>query len=291
MSDLLAEVRFFLQRLDALAILDLLLVTGVFFLVISLLRGTRAVVLLRGMVLLIIIMVLLTSLLPLPAFSSLLTATLPALLFVIPVVFAPEIRRAFERLGRAGTFFSLFSEPAEAERTVNLIVSAAERLAEIRHGALITIEREDRLDEYLETGVPLDARLTTELLIQIFYVNTPLHDGAVILRGDRIAAASCVMPLSAGGTLAAGTRRKLGLRHRAALGVSEVSDAVSVVVSEETGIVSITHNGKMIRKLDRSRLRNTLATFYRPRRIAGLPAWLSDWLVRSGRSRVETPGD
>jgi diadenylate cyclase len=291
MSELLAEVSFFLQRLDALAILDLLLVTGVFFLVITLLRGTRAVVLLRGMILLIIIMVLLTSLLPLPAFSSLLTATLPALLFVIPVVFAPEIRRAFERLGRAGTFFSLFSEPAEAERTVNLIVSAAERLSEAQHGALITIEREDRLDEYVETGVALDAALTTELLVQIFYVNTPLHDGAVILRGDRIAAASCVMPLSAGSTITAGTRQKLGLRHRAALGVSEVSDAVSVVVSEETGSISITHNGRMIRKLDRGRLRNILATFYRPRRIAGLPSWLSDWLVRSGSSRAEAPGD
>jgi len=236
-------------------------------------------------------MVLLTSLLPLPAFSSLLTATLPALLFVIPVVFAPEIRRAFERIGRAGTFFNLFSEPAEAERAVNLIVSAAERLAEVRHGALITVEREDRLDEYIETGVALDAKLTTELLVQIFYINTPLHDGAVILRGDRVAAASCVMPLSASGALSAGTRRKLGLRHRAALGVSEVSDAVSVVVSEETGSISITHNGKMIRKLDRSRLRNILTAFYRPRKIAGLPSWLSDWLVRSGRSQAEAPGD
>ena len=124
MNEFLEEVAFFLQRLDLLAFVDLLLVTGVFFFVISLLRGTRAVVLLRGMVLLIIVMALLVGLLPLPAFSSLLTTTLPALLFVIPVVFAPEIRRAFERLGRAGGFFSLGSEPALAEQTVNTIVNA-----------------------------------------------------------------------------------------------------------------------------------------------------------------------
>lgn len=291
MTELIDEISFFLQRIDALAALDLLLVSVVFFLIISLLRGTRAVVLLRGMVFLIIIMALLTSLLPLPAFSSLLNATLPALLFAIPVIFAPEIRRAFERLGRAGAFFSLYSEPAQTERTVNLIVSASERLADVRHGALITIEREDRLDEYIETGVKLDAELSTEMLIQIFYVNTPLHDGAVILRGDRIAAASCVMPLSASGTLSRGSERKLGLRHRAALGISEVSDAVSVVVSEETGSISITHNGRMIRRLDRSRLRNILTAFYRPRRVTGLPNWLSRWLVRGGGRQAEAGGD
>ena len=192
-------------------------------------------------------------------------------------------------MGRAGSFFSLYSEPAEAERTVNLIVSASQRLSEIRHGALITIEREDRLDEYIETGVALDASLSTELLLQIFYINTPLHDGAVILRDDRVAAASVVMPLSAGGTISRGAERKLGLRHRAALGISEVSDAVSVVISEETGNISITHNGRMIRRLDRSRLRNILIAFYRPRRMSGLPNWLSRWLVRA--NRAEATGD
>ncbi len=289
MNNLPDEISFFLQRVSPLAILDLLLISAVFFFVISLLRGTRAVVLLRGMVLLIIIMALLTGLLPLPGFQSLLSATLPALLFVIPVVFAPEIRRAFERVGRAGSFFSLYSEPAESERTVNLIVSASQRLSEIRHGALITIEREDRLDEYIETGVALDAMLSTEFLLQIFYINTPLHDGAVILRDDRVAAASVVMPLSAGGTISRGAERTLGLRHRAALGISEVSDAVSVVISEETGNISITHNGRMIRRLDRSRLRNILIAFYRPRRMSGLPNWLSRWLVRTNRG--EATGD
>ncbi len=291
MTDLLGEISFFFQRLDLLAVVDLLLVSTVIYLVISLLRGTRAVVLLRGMVLIILVMALFTNLLPLPAFSSLLTATLPALLVAIPVIFAPEIRRAFERVGRAGSFFSLNTEPALAEQTVNTIVSASQRLADIRYGALIVIEREDRLVEYIETGVELDAKLTAELVTQIFHINTPLHDGAVILRGNRVAAASCVMPLSSSGTLSRGSERKLGLRHRAALGISEVSDAVSVVVSEETGAISITHNGRMIRKLDRNRLKNILIAFYRPHRPVGLASWLSKLLVRSERSRSEAPGD
>ena len=289
MDNLTDEISFFLQRVSPLAILDLLLVSAVFFFVISLLRGTRAVVLLRGMVLLLVVMALLTALLPLPGFQSLLSATLPALLFVIPVVFGAVKRRAIVRVGGAGTLFSLYSEPADGQRTVNLIVSASQRLSEIRHGALITIEREDRLDDYVETGVALDAALSTELLLQIFYVNTPLHDGAVILRDDRVAAASVVMPLSAGGTISRGAERSLGLRHRAALGISEVSDAVSVVVSEETGNISITHNGRMIRRLDRSRLRNILIAFYRPRRMSGLPNWLSRLLVRT--NRAEATGD
>ncbi|MCH8339268.1 MAG: DNA integrity scanning protein DisA nucleotide-binding domain protein, partial [Chloroflexi bacterium] len=144
-------------------------------------------------------------------------------------------------------------------------------------------------DEYIETGVAMDAKLSTELLLQIFYVNTPLHDGAVILRDDRVAAASVVLPLSAGGTLSRGAERTLGLRHRAALGISEVSDGVSVVISEETGDISITHNGRMIRRLDRSRLRNILIAFYRPRRMSGIPNWLNRLLVRTSRS--EATGD
>lgn len=287
MTNLLTEISFFLQRLDLLTVLDLLLVTGIFFLIINLVKGTQAVVLLRGMIFLIILMSLLTSLLPLPAFSWLLSTTLPALLFAIPVIFAPEIRRGFERLGRAGSVFSLSTEPVEAERIVNIIVNASQRLADHRYGALIVIEREVQLNEYIETGVMLDARLSAELLMQVFYINTPLHDGAVIIRDDRVVAASCVMPLSSSGTLSRTPERQMGLRHRAALGISEVSDAVSVVVSEETGDISVTHNGRIIRRLDRSRLRNILNAFHRPPATRGLPQWLSQILFRPGQSQVE----
>jgi diadenylate cyclase len=133
-----------------------------------------------------------------------------------------------------------------------------------QHGALIVMQRLDSLDEYVSTGVLMDSRLTSELLLQIFYPNTPLHDGAVIVKGSRVAAGACVMPLSASGILARSPERQMGLRHRAALGISEVSDAITVVVSEETGSISISHAGRMIRRLDPDRLENILNAFYRP---------------------------
>ena len=129
---------------------------------------------------------------------------------------------------------------------------------------LIVLQRLDNLNEYINTGVAMDSRLTSELLLQIFYPNTPLHDGAVIVKGNRIAAGACVMPLSASGILVRSPDRQMGLRHRAALGISEVSDAITVVVSEETGSISIAHAGRMIRRLDPDRLENILNAFYRP---------------------------
>ncbi len=283
MKDIIAELAFFVQRLDWLSLLDLLLVTAIFFLLLSLVRGTQAVVLLRGVVVLVLFIALLTSLLDLPAFSFLMRNSIPALVVAIPVIFAPEIRRALDRLGRAGLGFAIASEPSRIERRIDTICSAAQRLAHHRYGALIVIERDVPLEEYMDTGVRMDALLTPELLLQIFYVNTPLHDGAVILRGERIAAAACVMPLSASGTLSRSPERQMGLRHRAALGISEVSDAVAVVVSEETGGISIAHNGRMIRRLDQGRLRNILMAFYRPRAASGLPGWLDRLLERLGR--------
>jgi len=284
-SDLLQELVFSFQRLDWLSAVDLMLVTAIFYLLLRWLRGTQAVVLLRGMVVLVLVIALLTSLLPLPAFSYLFQTALPALLVAVPVIFAPEIRRALERLGRAGDIFLATSEPAQVERIVGTLCSTSQRLSDARRGALIVMERDVKLEEYLETGVLLDARLTPELLLQIFYINTPLHDGAAILRGDRVAAAACVMPLSASGTLSRSPERKMGLRHRAALGISEVSDAVVIVVSEETGSVSVAHNGRMIRRLDQSRLRNILMAFYRPRAPQWIPAWLEQLSARTRAAR------
>jgi diadenylate cyclase len=169
------------------------------------------------------------------------------------------------------------------------VVSAAARLSERRHGALIVMARTDSLDEFVSTGVLLQAQVTPELLLQIFYPNTPLHDGAVILAGMRVVAASCVMPLSASGVLARSPERQMGLRHRAALGISEVTDAVAVVVSEETGNISVVHGGRMIRRLDAERLENILRAFYRPlerrRGLFGLFAGLAP--RQSGTPREE----
>jgi len=273
-GNILSEITFLLQRMNWLSVIDLMLVTLIVFFLLRLVRGTQAVVLLRGIILLVIVIVALTSLLNLPAFSWLLTTTLPTILIALPVIFAPEIRRALEQLGRAGVLFSPDSEPDEIEHMINIICTSSKRLADRRFGALIVLERSDYLDEYVETGVSLDATLTPEMILQIFYINTPLHDGAAILRGNRIRAAGCVMPLSSSGTLSRSPDREMGLRHRAALGISEVSDAVSVVVSEETGGISVTHNGRMIRRLDQPRLRNILRAFFQPRALRRWPVWL-----------------
>ncbi|MDP2993958.1 MAG: diadenylate cyclase CdaA [Anaerolineales bacterium] len=266
MTNLLINILFIFQRLDWLGVIDILLVTLIFFGVLYLVRDTQAMILLRGIILILVLVALLTSLANLPAFSWLVRTALPALVFAIPVIFAPEIRRALERIGRAGTFFRASNKNAseEMQQTIQAVVAAAARLSARQHGALIILERFDRLDEYVRSGVILQSDVTPEMLMQTFYPNTPLHDGAVIISGKKIVAAACVMPLSASGILARSPERQMGLRHRAALGISEVTDAIAVVVSEQTGAISIAHAGRIIRRLDVERLENILIAFYNP---------------------------
>lgn len=266
MANLLSEILFIFQRLDWLGVLDILLVTLILFGILYLVRDTQAMILLRGIFLLLILIALLTSMVELPAFSWLVSTALPAMVFAIPVVFAPEIRRALERIGRAGTFVrtSGRSSAEEMKQTIQAVVSAAARLSARQHGALIILERYDRLEEYIHSGVPMQAQVTPELLMQIFFPNTPLHDGAAVISGQKVVAAACVMPLSASGSLARSPERQMGLRHRAALGISEVTDAIAVVVSEETGSISIAHAGRIIRRLDVDRVENILSAFYSP---------------------------
>jgi len=262
-NEFLVEISLLFSGLDWLSLLDILLVTLTIFSLLALVRGTQAIVLLRGIIILVIAIALLTAFLRLRAFSWLLRSALPALLISIPVIFAPEIRRALERLGRAGIIVSFNAHATpDIQSVIDAIASTAQRLSERRHGGLIVIERQVGLKDYADTGVALDAAVTVELLLQIFYPNTPLHDGAAILKDDRVVAAACIMPLTSGETI---TDRQMGLRHRAALGITEVSDAVAVVISEETGNISVAHNGRMIRRLDAARLKNILAAFYRPR--------------------------
>lgn len=266
MTNFLNDLLFIFQRANWLDIVDILLVTLIFFILLHTLRDTQALVLLRGVLFLVILLALLTSLADLPAFSWLIQNTLPALLLAIPVIFAPEIRRGLERIGRAGTLFSSGRRATDQETqdTIHAVVSAAARLSARQHGALIVLQRLDSLEEYNDTGVRLNAKVSPELLLQTFYPNTPLHDGAAVIANGRLTAASCVMPLSASGILTRSPERQMGLRHRAALGVSEVSDAVAVVVSEETGSISIAHSGRMIRRLDPERLENILTAFFQP---------------------------
>jgi diadenylate cyclase len=265
-NDLLTNILFIFQRFDWLGVIDILLVTLIFFGVLYLVRDTQAMILLRGIILILVLVALLTSLANLPAFSWLVRTALPGLVFAIPVIFAPEIRRALERIGRAGTFFRASNKNASEEmhQTIQAVVAAAARLSARQHGALIILERFDRLDEYVRSGVILQSDVTPEMLMQTFYPNTPLHDGAVIISGKKIVAAACVLPLSASGILARSPERQMGLRHRAALGISEVTDAIAVVVSEQTGAISIAHAGRIIRRLDVERLENILTAFYNP---------------------------
>ncbi|HEX2980438.1 MAG TPA: diadenylate cyclase CdaA, partial [Anaerolineaceae bacterium] len=271
MANLIGSLSLLFERLDWLDVLDLALVTMVLFGILLMVRDTQAMVLLRGIFLIIILLSLLTSFGNLPAFSWLVQTTLPALLFAIPVIFAPEIRRGLEKLGRAGSGSNVFlskdnqSSSVAMQQTIRAVVSAANRLSARQHGALIVIQRSDTLRDYVQTGVNLNALVTPELLLQIFYPNTPLHDGAVIIADNRVIAASCVMPLSASGILSRSPeRQQMGLRHRAALGISEVSDAIAVVVSEQTGSISIAHSGRMIRRLDPERVENILIAFFKP---------------------------
>jgi diadenylate cyclase len=265
-DSLIENLTFVFERLDPFSVLDVILVTAIFFIILRWLRDTQALVLLRGVLLVIALISLLTSLEVLPAFSWLMRTTLPALLFVIPVIFAPEIRRALERLGRAGAILDggRGAASTEIQDTISAVVSATARLSDRRHGALIVLQRSDNLEEYINSGVRMDSDVSPELLLQIFYPNTPLHDGAVIIVGSKLVSASSVLPLSASGVLSKSPERQMGLRHRAALGISEVSDAVAVVVSEEIGYISVVNAGRMIRRLDAERLENILRALYRP---------------------------
>ena len=287
-NNLVANLIFIFERLNWLSVVDILLVTAVFFGILQFLRGTQAFVLLRGILLLIALVGILTMLEVLPAFSWLVRTTLPALLFAIPVIFAPEIRHALERLGRAGVSQPDERTTAQMQDTIGSVVSAAVRLSDRQHGALIVLARLDNLEEYIQTGVRLDSRVNAQLLLQIFYPNTPLHDGAVVISGRRLMAAACVMPLSASGVLAHAADRQMGLRHRAALGISEVSDAVAVVVSEETGAISVVHSGRMIRRLDADRLENILRAFFKPVSRSGVLHSIGYYLTgRRGQGKEE----
>jgi len=267
MNDFLSEIIFLLQRVNWLTILDILLVSAIFFALLLILRETQARTLTRGVVFLVILISLLTTLVNLPAFSWLVNTTLPALLVAIPVIFQPELRRGLERIGRAGSSaFNLRGAGLDLEaieRMIKDVVKASARLSAFKQGALIIIERRDDLYEYENTGVKVGAAVSPELLLQIFFPNTPLHDGAAIIVEDRITAAACIMPLSASGVLNSSPERQMGLRHRAALGISEATDAIAVVVSEETGSISMAHRGRILRRISADKLENVLMAFFR----------------------------
>jgi diadenylate cyclase len=212
------------------------------------------------MVLVVLVTFLASQILPFQGFNWLVKNALPALLVAIPVIFQPELRRALERLGRTGSLLVRVQQEEEIEQIIDEVARAAHRLSGQRHGALIVFERETGLQEFIESGVTIDADVNAELLRTIFHPNTALHDKAVIIHDAKIVAASCMLPATQNPQYAG-----MGTRHRAAIGLTEESDALVVVVSEETGIISVAYNGRMVRRLDINRLRNVLLAFFQHR--------------------------
>lgn len=246
----------YINRLDLAAIVDILLVTAVIFGALWMVRGTRAMQMLRGFIAFALIASLLASIVDLPASSWLFNQFSPILLFSIPVIFQPELRRALEKLGHTGRITRLWKRRDE-DVSITAATVASRVLSRRKHGALIVFERETGLQEYIDSGIKLEAEPSAELLQTIFNKTTELHDGAVIIRDKKVAAAGCVMPLTSSYL----KDRQLGLRHRAALGISEVSDAIVVIISEETGRISLVHEGKIIRPQDIERLPHLLEQY------------------------------
>jgi diadenylate cyclase len=234
----------FLSRNYIINIIDILVVWYLVYKLIMLVKGTKAVQLLKGVAVFIVIRIL-SEIIGLHTLSWLMNQVIMYGVIAAVVIFQPEVRRGLEHLGRSSFFRTTRSEQQEDERMILAFDKAIQYMSKRKIGALITVERNTGLDEYIETGIDLDADITGELLINIFIPNTPLHDGAVIVKHGKIAVASAYLPLSESNLIP----KEFGTRHRAAVGISEVSDAITIIVSEETGDVSLTLNNELIPRL------------------------------------------
>lgn len=254
------EMYLFLGRVDfsvitpMQAILDIGFLFIIFWAILELVTGTRAAQILMGVLIIAILYVVANSL-NLVGLKTLLQTAFTVFIVAIPVVFQPELRKGLEQLGKA-SFFSTHLAHSKSHRVIKEVKKAAESLARKRHGALIVIEQNVPLTEYIETGLSIDGTISKELVQSIFYPKSPLHDGAIIIRGEKIMSASSVLPLSheIHGHF-------LGTRHRSALGLSEVTDAIVVVISEERGEISIAHEGRMQRSLTGEQLEQRLQKY------------------------------
>jgi diadenylate cyclase len=240
------------REIDAKGAFEIFLLAALIYALLRLVRGTTAVSLLRGGAFILVVLWILARALDLIVVDWLLRNSVTGFAVAIPIIFQPEIRRALERVGRTRVT-ALRTRPS-MEALINAIAGATRTLSIQRFGALIVLERETGLEDYIATGHRVDAATSQELLAHIFFRNAPLHDGAVIIRGDRIIAATCTLPLTD-----AQMDGHVGTRHKAGIGITERTDAVSVIVSEETGDISIATNGRLVSKLDDSRLRALLA--------------------------------
>lgn len=246
------------SHLDLRSIVDIIIVAALLFWLLLALRGTTAIPLLRGIAIVYGLGFLGSTLFQLTMVSWLLRNSLPAMLVAVPILFQPELRRVLEQMGRGKGFWRPSIGSQSALATVEAVAQAAKLLSQRGQGALIVLERETGLQEYIDQGVPLDAILSPDLLAGLFHPASPFHDGAAVVRRGRIAATRCVMPLSENLEDSLGQ----GLRHRAARGISERTDAIALAVSEERGTISIAVNGRLLTLLDGDHLPDLLLRYY-----------------------------
>ena len=265
MQDMAVRLSGYLSKLSlpSLGVTDILEIALISFFIYQFMvwiKFTRAYTLLKG-ILIVLLFILFAYILKMNTILWIIKNLSTILLTSVVVIFQPELRKMLEQLGQKKIMASIFPLDSGKEvqerftdKTINELVKACFDMGEVRTGALIVIEQNIRLNEYERTGINVDAVLTSQLLINIFEHNTPLHDGAVLVRGNRIVAATCYLPLSDNMELS----KQLGTRHRAGVGISEVSDSLTIIVSEETGLVSIAQDGKLSRGLTSAELRAAL---------------------------------
>ena len=243
-------------------VLEILILAFIIYNIIKWIKYTRAWTLFKGLLVLLVFSMF-AAIMQFDVILWIIRNTLSVGIIALVIIFQPELRRALEDLGRRNLFpkFISLSESDDnnrfSDRTIEELIKASFELARNKTGALVVIEKNSSLIEYEKSGIPVDALVSSQLLINIFEHNTPLHDGAVIMKGDRIVSATCYLPLSANMSLS----KELGTRHRAAVGVSEVTDSLTIVVSEETGKVSLAKDGKLIRNVDGGKLKSELVKF------------------------------
>ncbi|MFZ5944429.1 MAG: diadenylate cyclase CdaA [Bacillota bacterium] len=263
----------FLKILNPINLIDVAIVAFVIYRLMLIVKGTRAVQLINGLFVILIATVA-SEIFGLKSINWLLEKAQTVFFIAIPIVFQPELRRALEQLGRGKLFTrSEYLAQEDVEKLVSELVRAVKIMAKKKIGALLVIERQTGLADFVETGIKVDGLVTSELILNTFVPKTPLHDGAVILRANRMAAAGCFLPLSENPNLS----KELGTRHRAALGITEVSDSVVVMVSEETGVISVAEEGKLTRYLDEVTLKELLLSKIAPQQKAATHFFNWNW--------------
>lgn len=259
--DWLMTIVSLLPKIQTRDVIEIFIIAAVIYQVIKWLQGTRAWVLIKG-ILVILIVTAMAMIFKLDTILWLITNTINVGLIAVLIIFQPELRRALESLGRQNLFYSLVNSDGNSQNlnmdhnSVEEIVYAVEEMSKTKTGALIVIEKDILLNEHEVTGIPVDAVISSQIIMNIFEHNTPLHDGAIIIRNNRVVAATCYLPLSDNMSLS----KELGTRHRAAVGITEVSDCMVVIVSEETGFVSLATGGNIIRNVNRDYLFNKLGS-------------------------------